>query len=166
MKRVFKDAFEPDEGKINFVNAPNVKDVPCELQSAFSFETFQKGHNNRNKARRLNEESSRVFVQKVNPKASELIKLNVGGTNIITRLETLLKKPESHLHAMFSEMDLHKENEVKEHESTTDTFDLQFNKLDDGSIFIDRNPKAFQLMIDYLKSAGDGADFLYASSRS
>lgn len=102
----------------------------------------------------------------MNPKASELIRLNVGGANIIVRLETLLKKPESHLYTIFSEMNLDQENEIKEHESNTDTFGLQLNKLDDGSIFIDRNPKAFQLMIDYLKSAGDGADFLNASSRS
>lgn len=28
----------------------------------------------------------------------------------------------------------------------------QLNKLDDGSVFLDRNPKAFQLMLDYLRA--------------
>lgn len=64
--------------------------------------------------------------------AGEVIKVNVGGTLFTTRKSTLCRVPCSFLESMFS----------GRHRVSTD---------DSGAVFIDRNPKHFTTILDWLR---------------
>ncbi|KAL9951568.1 hypothetical protein ACROYT_G044252 [Oculina patagonica] len=64
---------------------------------------------------------------------SKIIKLNVGGCNFSTSLETLTKDPDSMLHAMFSGR-------------------FETKPSEDGSYFIDRDGTHFRYILNYLRT--------------
>jgi hypothetical protein len=74
----------------------------------------------------------REFVEDQQLKTLKKIKLDVGGKAFTTSITTLTSKPESMLAAMFS-----------------GRFSLE--KDEDGSFFIDRNGKNFELILDWLR---------------
>ena len=82
---------------------------------------------------------------KVNPQSLTSVKLNVGGHQFTTSLQTLTKDPNSMLAAMFSG-----KFEMKPHE--------------DGTFFIDRDGTHFRFILNYLRTGKltlpDGAKFL------
>ena len=98
----------------------------------------------KNKAQRCD----RTWLLEVNPSQNALVKLNVGGTIMMTKRTKLTRYAESRLSKMFSpRSDLWVESESQ---SETAPSEHQLNNCDDGSVFIDRNPKAFRMLLDFL----------------
>lgn len=93
------------------------------------------------------------------PKMASVIKLNVGGTYFTTSRTTLNKFSDCMLAIMFSGISFH---------YTSKTLFLRslgrhkIEKGDDGAYFIDRNPKYFEKILDYLR---DGEIFLPTTKR-
>eukprot|EP00123_Amoebidium_parasiticum_P007451 comp18132_c0_seq1/m.18848 comp18132_c0_seq1/g.18848 ORF comp18132_c0_seq1/g.18848 comp18132_c0_seq1/m.18848 type:complete len:513 (-) comp18132_c0_seq1:33-1571(-) len=79
------------------------------------------------------QERAAAFVQDHNAKACDIITLNVGGQPITTTRSTLCRLPDSMLAAMFS----------GRHRLATDK---------EGRYFIDRDPKYFAHVLNYLRS--------------
>ena len=74
------------------------------------------------------------LIQSKNAFGSEVLSLNVGGThNIMVSQKVLTSVPNSTLEKMFSGMH-------------------QLTKVDEGSIFLDRDGKTFQTLINYLRN--------------
>ncbi len=72
-------------------------------------------------------------LDRVNPSASDVVRLNVGGRVLVSSLATMRKYPASLLALLFAG---HR----------------QLQRLDDGSVFIDRNGDTFAALLEWLRT--------------